>query len=55
LELRGFLSRGYGLKAIADYETGPEAIIGPDQAKAAIADADALISFIRQLINAGDF
>jgi uncharacterized protein (UPF0332 family) len=36
-ELRSFLGRAYNFKAMADYETGPGAIVTPERAKAAIA------------------
>src|SRR6267378_4719357 len=39
LELRAFLGRTYNLKAIADYETGPDAEVTVDQAQQAIETA----------------
>src|SRR6202035_5636271 len=35
-ELRGFLSRAYNLKALADYETGPGSAISAERATAAV-------------------
>ncbi len=37
--LRAFLGRAYNIKAIADYETGPDACISPEYAAETIADA----------------
>jgi len=38
-ELRRFLSHAYNLKAIADYETGPDAVVPLERVEAAIATA----------------
>jgi len=38
-ELRRFLSQAYNLKAIADYETGPDAVVPLERVEAAIATA----------------
>jgi uncharacterized protein (UPF0332 family) len=35
VELRRFLSEGYKLKAVADYETGPDAVVPLEQAATA--------------------
>jgi uncharacterized protein (UPF0332 family) len=38
-EIRGFLSRGYNLKALADYEADPGAAVTPARAERAILEA----------------
>ncbi len=48
-ELRRFLSQGYKMKAIADYETGPDAVIPLEQAVMAIEIANRFIGTIEQL------
>ena len=45
-----FLSQAYNLKAVADYETGPDAIIPPERAAAAIAAAERFLACIVELI-----
>jgi uncharacterized protein (UPF0332 family) len=42
-ELRRFLSKGHKLKAIADYETGPDAVGPLEEAATAIETADRFI------------
>jgi hypothetical protein len=42
LELRRFLPQTYDIKAIADYEIGPGAVIPEEQAAAAIQTASPL-------------
>jgi uncharacterized protein (UPF0332 family) len=49
-ELRAFLGRTYQLKAIADYETGPEAEVTQPQASEAIKAARRFITVIKDLI-----
>jgi uncharacterized protein (UPF0332 family) len=49
-ELRRFLSEGYKLKAIADYETGPDAIVPLEQAATAVQTADRFIGVIAELL-----
>jgi uncharacterized protein (UPF0332 family) len=49
-ELRGFLSRTYNLKAIADYETGSGTQIPHEHARAAIVAARRFIDAIESLI-----
>jgi uncharacterized protein (UPF0332 family) len=39
MELRRFLGRSYNLKQVADYETGPGAVVSASQAEAALATA----------------
>ncbi len=43
-ELRGFLSRGYDLKSIADYETGENISRPPEEIAEAIATAKRFIA-----------
>ena len=49
-DLRGFLSRAYNLKSVADYETGPSSVIGPDQAARSLAEGRLFVSAITQLV-----
>jgi uncharacterized protein (UPF0332 family) len=44
--LRAFLGRTYGLKAIADYETGPGSHVSAESARDAIATARRFIDLI---------
>jgi uncharacterized protein (UPF0332 family) len=50
-ELRRFLSQGYKLKAIADYETGPEAVVPLEEASAAVETADRFIRMVAELLD----
>jgi uncharacterized protein (UPF0332 family) len=50
-ELRAFLSEGYKLKATADYEVGPDAIVPVEVAAAAIAAATRFIEAVGELLN----
>jgi len=50
LELRRFLAQGYKLKAIADYETGPDAVIPLEEAATAIETADRFVRMIEELL-----
>lgn len=52
-DARVFLSRAYNLKAIADYETGPEATVSPERAAEALADCVTFIDLIRQVLYQG--
>lgn len=47
---RSFLSRAYNLKAIADYETGPDAEITPDRARSAVRGAQAFVTQVAAAI-----
>lgn len=49
-EQRAFLSRAYNLKAIADYETGPDAIVASDRAAAAVAAGKHFVTAIETLV-----
>ena len=48
-----FLSQAYNLKAVADYETGPDSIVPPERAAAAIQTAGRFIDCIAGLIQPG--
>jgi hypothetical protein len=50
VELRRFLSEGYKLKAIADYETGPDAVVPLEQAAMAVETAGRFIDVIAELL-----
>ena len=50
-ELRAFLGRGYQLKAIADYETGPDSHVTPEQAQAAITGARRFVAAIAGIVD----
>lgn len=49
-ELRAFLSHAYNLKAIADYETGPDAAVTAEQAAQAIAVAKKFLAHFARVI-----
>jgi uncharacterized protein (UPF0332 family) len=49
-ELRAFLGFAYNLKAIADYETGPNAVIAPERAAEAVTIARRFVSKMIELI-----
>jgi len=48
--LRVFLSHAYNLKAIADYETGPDSGVSAEQAKEALAQAKRFVAHIASLL-----
>jgi uncharacterized protein (UPF0332 family) len=48
--LRGFLSRAYNLKALADYETGPDTSLSADRAAAAIETGKRFVAHFAGLI-----
>jgi uncharacterized protein (UPF0332 family) len=50
-ELRRFLGRAYGLKALADYETGPAAVVKPDRARSATVLAARFVDQLTELIS----
>lgn len=41
--LHTFLQRAYNLKAVADYETGPDSELSPERAATAVEDADTFL------------
>jgi hypothetical protein len=49
--LHAFLSSAYNLKAIADYEIGPDSDVSPERAAEAIATAREFIDAITSLID----
>jgi len=49
--LRTFLSEGYRLKATADYEIGPEAIVPLQEAAAAVATAERFVDALADVLN----
>jgi uncharacterized protein (UPF0332 family) len=49
-ELRRFLPQTYDMKAIADYETGPGAVIPQEQAETAIETAARFVECIAELL-----
>jgi uncharacterized protein (UPF0332 family) len=49
-ELRAFLGRTYSLKAVADYEIGPDAEISLGHAQQAIATASRFVDIIADLL-----
>jgi hypothetical protein len=48
--LRRFLSEGYKLKAVADYETGPDAVVPLEQAARALATAGRFLQTVADLL-----
>jgi hypothetical protein len=48
--LRGFLSKAYNLKGIADYEIGPDAEVSPELARATTQDAQRFVAHIQMLL-----
>jgi uncharacterized protein (UPF0332 family) len=53
LELRRFLPQAYDLKAICDYELGPDAVVPVDKAEAAVQMATRFVDCIASLIADG--
>lgn len=45
-----FLTQAYNLKAVADYETGPDSDVPPERAEAAIETAACCVEGIAQLL-----
>jgi uncharacterized protein (UPF0332 family) len=55
-ELRRFLSQAYNLKAIADYEMGPDSIVPLARAQAALFDAARFVEAITHALGGeGDY
>lgn len=50
--LRSFLSRNYDLKAIADYETGPDAEVSPERASMAVQQAKRFVAYFEAILAA---
>jgi uncharacterized protein (UPF0332 family) len=51
MELRRFLPQAYDLKAICDYELGPEAVVPHDKAVAALDTASRFVDCIAGLLS----
>jgi uncharacterized protein (UPF0332 family) len=49
-ELRRFLPRSYDMKTVADYDTGPDAVVGPERASGAIETAARFVACIAELL-----
>lgn len=49
-QLRRFLSDGFNLKTVADYEVGPDAVVSQNDAVAAIAKATRLVDCIAEIL-----
>lgn len=50
IELRRFLPQSFNLKAVADYELGPDAVIPTEQAAAAIETVTRFVTCIAELL-----
>lgn len=50
-ELRGFLSKAYNLKAVADYETGPGAVVSAEQARNAVKTSKRFVACVSALVS----
>jgi uncharacterized protein (UPF0332 family) len=50
VELRHFLSDAFDLKTVADYETGPDAIVSRQEAEVSIATASRFIDRIVEIL-----
>jgi uncharacterized protein (UPF0332 family) len=53
-DLLPFLSRAYNLKAVADYETGPNAVVPLDRAAEAIRIGELFIVGVEQLLSTAE-
>ena len=49
-KLRGFLSRAYNLKALADYETGPDSSLSAERAVTAVETAKRFVAHFAGVI-----
>ena len=45
-----FLSQAYNLKAVADYETGPDSLLPPERAAAAIETAERFVASLSKIL-----
>jgi uncharacterized protein (UPF0332 family) len=50
VEIRRFLSDAFDLKATADYELGPDAVVSTEEAEAAIAAATRFVDRVTQIL-----
>jgi uncharacterized protein (UPF0332 family) len=51
-DLRAFLAENYNLKTIADYETGPDAVVSPDRARTALDQARRFVAYFATMLRA---
>lgn len=49
-ELRSYLGRAYNLKSVADYETGPQAVVAPEQVEEALGTATRFVEAVAQVL-----
>lgn len=49
-----FLTQAYNLKAVADYETGPDSVVLPERGAAAIETAGRFVDCINRLLASSD-
>ncbi len=49
-ELRRFLPHAFSLKAVADYETGPDAVVSAEQVETAIVTATRFVECVTALL-----
>jgi hypothetical protein len=52
IELRRFLSQAYDVKSLADYETGPDAVVPLEQAANAMIMARRFLDCVMSLLDA---
>jgi hypothetical protein len=45
-----FLGQAYNLKAVADYETGPDSLLPPERAAAAIETAERFVDSLSKVL-----
>lgn len=50
IEVRRFLPQAYNLKAVADYELGPDSVVPPERAAAAIEGGACFIECVARLL-----
>jgi len=50
IELRRFLPQSYDMKTVADYDTGPDAVVAPEAAAAAIDTAARFVACIADIL-----
>lgn len=54
IDVRRFLSQAYNLKAVADYEMGPDSVVPPERAAAAVDSAQHFVDCIASLLSGND-
>lgn len=50
VDVRRFLTQAYNLKAVADYEIGPDSVLPLDRASSAIRSAEGFVSSVAALL-----